>query len=102
MRFISRSAGLGVWTQSTLVQLCMWEFQGHLRDRPEDCGVEARADGRPGRPRAHAVLAVLPTHAQPVEGVRAQQRQRVRHRQTHICINDLRYQSFLSKTPILP
>ena len=77
-------------------------MQGHLHHSPEDCGVEARADDRPGRPRAHAVLAVLPAHAQPVEGVRAQQRQRMRHRQAHICMNDISPQSLLLNTPSLP
>ena len=57
-----------------------------LRDSPEDCGVDARANGCPGRPCADAVLAVLAVHAQPVEGMRAQQRQRMRHCQAHICM----------------
>ena len=58
--------------------------------------MEARADGRPGWPRADAVLTMLTAHAKPVEGVRAQQRQRVRHRQAHICMFELSCQILLS------
>ena len=42
-----------------------------LHDSPEDCAMYLLASC-PARSRANAVLAVLPVHAQPVQGVRAQ------------------------------
>ena len=54
-----------------------------LHDSPEDCPMYLLASC-PARSRANAVLAVLPVHAQPVQGVRAQQAQRMHHRNAYI------------------
>ena len=54
-----------------------------LHDSPEDCAMHLLASC-PARSRANAVLAILPVHAQPVQGVRAQQAQRMHHRDAHI------------------
>lgn len=54
-----------------------------LHDSPEDCAMYLLASC-PAWSRANAVLAILPVHAQPVQGVRAQQAQRMHHRNAHI------------------
>lgn len=62
---------------------------GHLHYGPDEVAAEGRlcrrAHSRPTRPRADAVLAMLRMHAHPVEGVPAQQAQRVHRRCCHIC-----------------
>ena len=54
-----------------------------LHDSPEDCAMHLLASC-PARSRTNAVLAIFPVHAQPVQGVRTQQAQRMHHRNAHI------------------
>ena len=59
----------------------------HLGDGPEDGGVYLvpGANDCTCRPRADAVLAVLPVHAQPIQRMGAQQAQRVHYRYADVC-----------------